>query len=192
MENGYSLSDLKAVTGDSGLGGNGGWILILLFAMIFGNGGFFGNRQGDFSQFATSASQSEILLGQKFDALSRQINQVGDGLCSSTYALNNSIINEGRTLGASVNTGFANLQNCCCDLKYDMATQFANTNANTTAQTQKILDALAQNKIDTLQSQVGTLQNQLALQTAMCGVPKINPYMYGIVPQYQGCSCGNI
>jgi len=192
MDTAYSLSDLASVmNNENGWGGNSAW-LIILFVLIFGWGGNgYRNGQGEFGQYATAASQNEILLGQKFDALSRQINQVGDGLCSSTYALNNSIQNEGRAIQSQLST-------CCCEnqrntdaLRYDMAQQFASSNANTTAQTQKILDAICQNKIDTLQSQVGTLQNQLALQQAMCGVPKINPYMYGIVPTYSGCGCNS-
>lgn len=39
-------------------------------------------------------------------------------------------------------------------------------NANTTAQTQKILDAIQQNKVEALQGRV----NQLELDRAMCGV----------------------
>lgn len=194
MDTAYSLSDIASILNNdgNGWGGNSAW-LIILFVLIFGWGGngFGRNGQSDFSQFATSASQNEILLGQKFDALSRQINTVGDGLCSSTYALNNSIQNEGRAIQSQLST-------CCCEnqrntdaLRYDMAQQFAASNANTTTQTQKILDAICQNKVESLQSQVSTLQNQLSLQQAMCGVPKINPYMYGIIPTYSGCNCGN-
>lgn len=193
MENGISLADIASVTKDNDgmFAGNGGmWIFALLILLLIGNGGFggFGNNSryanSALNTFATASSQNEILLGQKFDALSRQINQVGDGLCSSTYALNNSIINEGRTLGTAVSNGFANVQNCCCDLKYDMATQFANVNANTTAQTQKILDALCQNKIESLQAEVNTLKTQ----NMFCGIPKINPYLYGVYPYNTGCN----
>lgn len=53
-----SLSDIAAVTGNENLGGSGFWIfaLILIFAMM--GGGFGGwNRQGEFGQYATAASQ---------------------------------------------------------------------------------------------------------------------------------------
>lgn len=174
MDNGYSLSDLSAVT-NGGFGGSNEFIWIFALLILFGGGGF-GNwgRNDSFSQFATSSSQNEILLGQKFDALSRQVNQVGDGLCSSTYALNNSILGEGRAL------------------QTQMSNDTASINATTVAQTQKILDAIAQNKIDTLQAQVSTLSNQLALQQATNGTPKISPYMYNVVPNCNCCGCGNI
>ena len=67
-------------------------------------------------------------------------------------------------------------------------------NANTTAQTQKILDAMAQNKIESLQAQV----NQLQLQSAMCGVvryPNATTYTSGVSPFWnQSCcnTCCNI
>lgn len=34
----YSLSDIAAASGESGLGGNNAWWVIILFAMIFGWG----------------------------------------------------------------------------------------------------------------------------------------------------------
>lgn len=55
------------------------------------------------------------------------------------------------------------------------------------AQTQKILDALAQNKIESLQAQV----SELKTQNMFCGVPRISPYGYGVVPNFATpCGCG--
>lgn len=57
-----------------------------------------------------------------------------------------------------------------------------------TEQTQKVLDAIAQNKIEALQAQV----NQLQLQAAMCGVvryPNATTYCSGSNP-FGGCGCG--
>jgi len=59
-------------------------------------------------------------------------------------------------------------------------------NATTTAQTQKILDALAQNKIEALQGKV----NQLELQNALAGVVKYPlQTTYGAGPS-PFCNCG--
>ena len=185
MDNNYTLSDLRAVT-DGGYGcGGGGFLLLLVLFMLFG-GGY--NRSGEFNQFATAASQNEVLLGQKFDALSRQVGAVGDGLCSSTYALNNTITGEGRGIQMQIANAECGNQKNVDALRYDMANMNAATNAAVTAQTQKILDAMAQNKIDTLQAQV----NELKTQNMFCGIPRINPYGYGVYayPQAQGCGCG--
>lgn len=182
MEN-YSLSDLSAVTNGGGFGGNSAWWIIVLFVLL-GNGW---NRNGDYGQFATAASQQDILFSSKFSALDNKIDRIGNGIADATFALNNSIKDGNAMVAGRVVDESRGIQTQLCQ-------SFADTNATTVAQTQKILDAIAQNKIDTLQSQLNTVQNQLALQTAMCGVPKINPYMYGIVPTYTGCgcNCGNI
>ena len=67
MDN-YSLSDLAAVTKDADGWGGGAWWIIILFLFVFMGGGW-GNRQGEFGQYATAASQQEILYGQQFGQL---------------------------------------------------------------------------------------------------------------------------
>ena len=73
-----------------------------------------------------------------------------------------------------------------------ITTRTAAINANTTEQTQKVLDAIQQNKIETLQAQV----NQLQLQSAMCGViryPNATTYTAGFNPVFStGCGCQNV
>ena len=148
MEN-YSLSDVASVIGNNdGFGGTNSWVLIILFALIFGwgNNGMNGN----------SATNQEILFGQRFSGLDNKIDRIGNGIADATFSLNNSITSEGRAI----------------------QTQLADS-------TQKILDSMAQNKIDSLQAKV----NQLEMQAAMCGTPKISPYLYNV---QQNCGCGNI
>jgi len=166
MDN-LSLSDIASVTRDNdGFGGNSFfWVFALLLLAGGGFGGFGMNRgygNGDFGTFATASSQNELLLGQKFDALGQKINSIGDGLCSSTYALNNAINGVG-----------GQIANCCCEtqrnidsVNYNGAINTASINANTTEQTQKILDAITTNRMADMQNQI----NQLQMQNAMCGV----------------------
>lgn len=48
-------------------------------------------------------------------------------------------------------------------------------------------DGLAQNKIESLQAQV----SELKTQNMFCGVPRISPYGYGVVPNFATpCGCG--
>lgn len=198
MDN-YSLADIATATQGGAFGGSNEFIWIFALLILFGGGGFGWNRNnGDFSQFATSASQSEILLGQKFDALGQKVNQIGDGICSlgysqlqqmdaNTAAINGNITSEGRALQTQ-------LAECCCttqrgidSVNYNSAINTAAINANTTAQTQKILDAICQNKIETLQGQVNALQ----MQNAMAGVvkyPSAWTYNAGASPF---CNCGS-
>lgn len=192
MDSNYSLSDIAAVAGENGLGGSNAWIMIILFALIFGNGGFgFGNRGGDFGQYATAASQTEILLGQQFQNLDNKMDRLGNGIADATFALNNSVKDGNYATQTAI-------KDCCCTtqrntdaLRYDMAQGFANANATTTAAAQKILDALAQNKIDSLQAQV----SELKTQTMFCGIPRINPYGYGVYAYNNapvGCGCQSL
>lgn len=180
-----------------GDGCGGGFIwAFLIFALLMGNGGFgFGGNgntnalqadmQRGFDNQNSMANQREILsatngvyhdivatLGDKYSELQRDIAAVQ--------------VSQGQIL--------ANQNQCCCETKmaiaqnrYDDALNTASINANVTAQTQKVLDALAQNKIETLQNKV----NQLELQSALSGVvryPTALTYSAGGSPF---CNCGN-
>lgn len=96
----------------------------------------------------------------------------------------------------------ANQNACCCDTKmliqetsaqnrYDALKNTNDINAVTIGQTQKILDALSQNKIEALQGRV----NQLELQNAVSGVvryPNSMSYTAGTSPfcNCNSCGCG--
>lgn len=197
MEN-YSLSDIATAANDGGFGGNSAWILILLFAMIFGWGGNgLGARTGDFGQFATSASQSEILLGQQFQSLDNKIDRLGNGISDATFALNNSVNGVQTNLGGAITSEGRAIQSqlaqCCCDnqknvdsLRFDMANYASAIQQNDTANTQKILDAISTNRMADMQNQI----NQLQLANALAGVvkyPMLTAYSSGSNPF---CSCG--
>lgn len=189
-ENGYTLSDLATAT-NGGFGGNNEFIWIFALLILFGGGfGGWNNRQGEFGQYATAASQNEVLSGQKFDALSRQINQVGNGLCSSTYALNNSILGEGRAIQTQ-------LAQCCCDnqrnvdsVRFDMANYACQINQNIDNK----FAALEKAQLEqTIQAQANQI-NQLNLAQQMCGVvryPNAWTYNAGASPFCGGNGCCN-
>lgn len=200
METGYSLSDISAVTGGmNGLGGGNSLVtLLLLFALISGGGAFGWGNRGDYGQYATAASQQEILFGQQFqnidNKLDRGFTSLGNGIADATFALNNSIKDGNYATQTAI-------KDCCCTtqrntdaLRYDMAQMFANSNAQHTAEIQSVKDILAQNKIETLQGRI----NQLELQSAMCGVvryPNSMTYDAGTSPFCncnRGCGCGNM
>ena len=85
--------------------------------------------------------------------------------------------------GAGINAGIA--QN-----RYEAAMNTAAINANTTAQTQKILDAIQQGKIEALEAKV----SELSLQNQLSSVVRYpNNTMYAVPsPCFAGCGCGNI
>lgn len=215
--NNYSLADIAAAANnENGFGGNNSWWIILFFLIIFGGNGAWGNgwnnRQNDFGQYATAASQNEILLGQKFESLDNKIDRgftsIGNGISDATFALNNEMHNVQNVLGgAVVSEGRAiqtQLAQCCCEnqrntdaLRYDMATMNAATKEAIHKEGELTRGLIQQNKIDTLQAKVTELQNQtseLKTQSMFCGIPRINPYGYGVYayqPQFGGCGCGN-
>lgn len=100
----------------------------------------------------------------------------------------------------------ANQNQCCCQTKmqiadstatlaagiaqsrYEDALNTASINATTTAQTQKILDALAQDKIESLQNQINALQLQAATSNVL-RYPNSWTYNAGMSP-FCGCNCG--
>lgn len=185
-----------------GMGGSWVWAF-LIFALLMGGGGMFGNRNNSQNDLSGLATKDDMANQFNFSALERQNNETISAIKENTNltisAIKDSAYNnlsELRDLQSATNTGFSNMQNCCCSIErsidginYNGAINTASINANTVAQTQKILDALSQSKIDTLQNQV----NQLQLQNAMSGVVKYpNSWAYnaGTSPFCNGgCGC---
>lgn len=192
MDNMPSLADIAAVTDgrNDGMGFNGGfWIfaLIILFAMM--GGGFGGwNRQSDFGQYATAASQQEILFGQQFGQLNDRLTSIGNGICDSTYALNNSIMTEGRNLSSQ-------LANCCCEQRLGIANLSAQMNQNTCditnaihAEAEATRAMIQANEIQALRDKISSLE----MDNRMYGVVRYpNGYTYnaGNSP-FCGNNCG--
>ncbi len=212
MDN-YSLSDLAAVSKDNdGWGGGGGaWWIIILFLFVFMGGGWGGfNRQGEFGQYATAASQQEILFGQHFGQLNDRITNVGNGLCTLGYEMQGNIGQLGREVAlaqAGTNTTIMQTGNsiqgqiaqCCCDNR--LAT--ANLSAQMDRQTCDITTAIhaegeatralmQANELQALRDKVASLE----MDNRMCGVvryPNGLTYSAGSSP-FCGCNsgCGNI
>lgn len=203
MENGVSLADIAAVTdrnNDGMFGGSGMWIFALLILAMLGGGGF--GWGGNNALAERAATVGDVQRSTDFAALERQNNE---GVAATRQAMydvttavkdgNFNILGELRDIQAATSAGFAQQQNCCCEIQrgidsvnYNGAINTAAINANTTAQTQKILDAMCSNRMAEMQNQI----NQLQLQAALCGVPRTNPYGYSIVPSFgAGCCCGS-
>ncbi len=211
MDN-YSLSDLAAVSKDNdGWGGGGAWWIIILFLFVFMGGGWGGfNRQGEFGQYATAASQQEILFGQHFGQLNDRITNVGNGLCTLGYEMQGNIGQIGKEVAlaqAGTNTTIMQTGNsiqgqiaqCCCDNR--LAT--ANLSAQMDRQTCDITTAIhaegeatralmQANELQALRDKVASLE----MDNRMCGVvryPNGLTYSAGSSP-FCGCNsgCGNI
>lgn len=186
---------------NNGMWGDGSWIFsIIILGMIFGwgNGGFggWGSNGGGLGSPSGQgwATRADINEGFALNNLQSGITAIQQGICDSTYALNNSLTNGFHGVDTAVcNLGYQNqagfnslasqLASCCCDtqnaiqsVRYDMATQACdtrNTIQNTTrdildnnnANTRAILDFLTNDKISSLQAENQALKFQ-ASQTA--------------------------
>lgn len=189
----YSLSDLRAAVDGGNDGWGSGWFLVVvLFLFMFGFGGNSWNRQGEFGQYATAASQQEILFGQQFGQLNDRLNNIGNGICDSTFALNNTITTEGRNLSTQ-------LAQCCCDNRLATANLSAQMNQNTCdivnaihAEGESTRALIQTNEIQSLRDKVSSLE----MDSRMCGVVRYPMgYTYNAGPSpFFGCNsgCGNI
>lgn len=112
MENGYSLSDVAAATrGADGLGGGtDSWVLIILFALIFGGGGFgFGNN----SRIAGDpVTESGLCNAMNFNNLENAVGRLGDSLSADYMGLQNGICNLGYETLRNFNTTQQQLAEC--------------------------------------------------------------------------------
>lgn len=209
----YSLSDIAAMMGNrnDGLfgGGSGMGILIILFFLIFAGG--FGGQLGG-SAYATSNEVQRGFDNQNSMANEREILSAVNAGTAQTVAASNQVYHDligyvgdkyneldrdVLSLGNSIQTAIANQNQCCCNtlraidgVNYANAQNTAAINANTTAQTQKILDALAQNKIEALQDKVRSLELAQATQNT---VKYPNTFSYNAGPSPfcgGGCGCG--
>lgn len=193
MDNNYSLSDLRAAVGDDGKGfggGMGAWWIIILFLFVFMGGGFGGwNRQqqvqpGEFGQYATAASQQQILFGQQFGQINDRLTALGNGVASLGYDMQGSLGQLGKDIAlgqAGTNTTIMQTGNalqqqiasCCCENR--LAT--ANLSAQIDRQTCDITTAIhaegeaTRNLIQT--SEIQRLRDKVAgleMDSRMCGV----------------------
>ena len=202
------------IMGNDGFsGGCGFWGFLILAMFLFGGSGFggFGNNNGN-----ANAIQADVNRGfdnQNLQAQTRDIlSAVTSGTAQSVSATNQTFhdmltaFNDKYTelqrdiAGVSVAQAesLANQNQCCCNtlraidgVNYNNAMNTASINANTTAQTQKILDAIAGNRMADMQNQI----NQLQLAQALNGVvryPASMAYNAGTSPfcNCGGCGCG--
>ena len=188
--------------GGFGLNGLGGIFALLILLGIF-NGGFGGGFGGNNGVNALNADMQRGFDNQNLQAQTRDIlgavtSGTAQGIAASTQNAANAItaIKDGnasliREFGnvETALTGLAGqMQECCCSqlraidsVNYNGAINTAAINANTTAQTQKILDAIMGNRMADMQNQI----NQLSLQNAMAGVmryPSTWAYNAGVFP----------
>lgn len=191
-----------------GFGGENGWWVILFIILLFGWGrNGYGNNNG--------SVMDGYVLTSDFASVERKLDAVNNGICDSTFALNNSInggfataelsrANQQAALMQQLTTMQMQNQECCCEnraaiaqVRYDMATQACDTRntVNTAARdiidnqnqnSRAILDFLTQSKLQDLQSENQGLK--LAASQAAQNNYLISQLRPTPIPSYQSCN----
>lgn len=176
---GYAMGvDSGNGNNNDGFGFGGGWgglIGLLIVASLFGGGwgfggGFGGGGAGMLNGIATRADINE---GFALNNITGGITAIQQGICDSTYALNNTITNGFHGVDSALCNVGHQISDCCCqtqnaiqNVRYDMATQACDTRNliqnvarditdNQNANTRQLMDFLVNDKISTL-----TAENQ--------------------------------
>lgn len=183
MRDGYSLSDIAAASGNNNgglFGGNGAWLIIILFLFVFcgwGNGfGNNGNNGGGgsvltgytlASDFATIQRQ----LSDGFSDLTSQSRYIQNGLCDGFYNMNTSLLNGFAGVNNSITTNgyetrnaiqtlMAQLSTCCCNIeKGQMETNYLN--AQNTCSINNTIQNTGRDTLDAINNMYNNLHNEI-------------------------------
>ena len=168
--NGYSLSDIAAVSGNNRGGfadGEYWWIILLFLFAGNGNWGWGGNNQG-------GSLREEISYGFDMNGIENGIRGIQQGLCDGFYAVNTGMLNGFSGVQSTLCQGFAGINSaitadtvattagihdlstqlaqCCCDNRYALATGFADLNYNLATQSCDTRRAIADASRDIIAS----------------------------------------
>lgn len=194
---GLSISDAMSIARDNEgtFGGNGAWVFFLFFLLAWGGNGLWGNNATGRQAATTDDIQNQF----NFAALERQNNEIVAAVKDAAYNVNSESKDNFFNLGQTVrdvkdvvqaNNYEINSASCAINrnidsVRYDAAMNTKELLASNCAQTQKILDVLAGNRMADMQNQI----NQLQLQAALCGVmryPQATTYTAGPAPYFGG------
>lgn len=171
MDSSFNLADIKSVVdGNEGFGMGGGlWLVILLLFLVGGNGfGFGGGRQ--------AATTDELSAGFNFSGVNNKLDELTAGQAAINSNLSGAICQLGYQGLEHQAALSAQIAQCCCDTKTAIHAEGEATRA-----------MIRENEIQSLRDQVSALQ----LNQALCGVPKVSPYGYGLYPTFGTCGTCN-
>ena len=168
LSDGTPMMTMPVAPANSYGGGMGMWgdnwiRIIVLFLFGWGRNGF-GNGNG-------GGVMDGYVLTSDFASVERKLDSIANGICDSTFALNNAITGGFAATAQAINSGFGNAElsranqqaalmqqlnamqmqaaNCCCEnraaiaqVRYDMATQACDTRNTVQNATRDIIDAM--------------------------------------------------
>lgn len=192
-----SAADIAAVTRGGydndgfGFGNEGLWLFAILALMGGGFGNWGNNRNG-----CNPVTEADLCNANSFSELKNSVGRLSDQIDGVNINLTKAVCDLGYATLGNFNALERQLADCCCttqraidQVRFDGERNTAAINANTTAQVQKVLDAICGNRMADMQNQI----NQLQLQAALCGVvryPNQTTYGAGFNPFFGGWGCG--
>ena len=207
---GYSLADIAAATGNNnrdGYGfGDGGWFIwiILIFAIFGGWGNGFGWGGNGGNGLNGALTRGELCQDMNFQSLENAVRGVQSGLCDGFYAQNTTMLQGFNGLQNSlcqgfngVNTNISNLgyqmQQCCCEtnrnidaVRYENAKNTCDIIQANNAGVQRIIDTMTQNEIQKLRDDLQNANLQLSQQAQSANlISRLQPTP---IPAYVTCS----
>ena len=175
MEGMLSPADVAVLSGNTGrnsdnmgFGDNAWWIIVLLL-FGWGRNGFGGGFGGN------GGIGENYVLATDFATIERKLDSISNGICDSTFALNNTVVNGFSGVQNALCQGFnglnvaylqgtnslsSQLANCCCDLRQQLADCCCTTqrgldtvNYNMAINTNGIQQTLCNNTRDIIENQ---------------------------------------
>ena len=197
---GLTAGDLALLKDNDGfMDGNGMWVFFLFFLLAWGGNGFFNNRGNE--SVATSA---DVQRGFDTNTIISKLDGIANGICDSTYALNNSITSNANSISMGINNLAHEVESCCCttnrnidSVRYENAKNtcdivnaiHADGEATRSLITQNTMQELRDN-LQAAQLQLGNLsQTQRLIDTLRpCAVPAyLTCSPYTSASYYAGC-----
>lgn len=204
---GQMIDGRKNYDGDGMFGGNGIWLLIILFFIMFaGGGGGFGFGNGNMNELT-----NEFLFTNMNNTLDRGFNQ----LANQNFQIERTLCQDFAAVNANIAESRYAADKCCCDtnrnidsVRYENARNTCDIITAGNANTQKIIDYMQGEKIDSLRTELQAAQLQLGnlaqTQTLLgalrpfpvpayitCSPYQSAGYSYGGYGCNTGCGCNN-
>lgn len=145
-------------------GGDWAWIILLL--LLAGNGGWgngFGGGNDVMPYMWNSATQNEVSRGFDNAGLTSQLSAIQSAVVDGTYSMSSQFANcccENRL--ATANLGADIAREACAD-RAAVSDGIRDVIANQTANTQRILDQMCNDKIDAKNERIADLERQLTM-----------------------------
>lgn len=203
--------------GGFGFGNNDAWVLIILFALIFGwngNNGFGNNGSAGAANNYVLASDFATLqrqLSDGFGNLTDQTRFIQNGLCDGFYAMNTSLLNGFAGINNAIMTnGYetrnaiqgvsSQLADCCCKtqsaiqgVNYNMAMQTNAIEKSLCDGFRSIRDEITANRIEDKNAQIAAQQNEINALRLKASQEAQNAYLVNQlkpcpIPAYLTCN----